>query len=209
MPLFLSHKEPLYQWGVWRMDEPVEALLELLPRRAYYEQEMQRFTAPHRKWEWLSVRALLYRLLGEHKEVCYEPSGKPYLSDRSSFISISHTKGYVAVVLSPHRPVGIDIEQYAPRVHKVAHKYMREDEPVSLYKEDDTWSLLLHWSAKEVMFKCMDTDEVDFRRHLRIEPFVPQEKGLFVGHEYRTGRRREFRIHYLMHPDFVMTWHID
>lgn len=208
MSLFLSHKETLYQWGVWRMDEPVETLLELLPQRAYYEREIQRFTAPHRKWEWLSVRALLFRLLGEHKEVCYEPSGKPYLSDRSSFISISHTKGYVAVVLSPDRSVGIDIEQYAGRVHKVAHKYMREDEPVSLYKEDDTWSLLLHWSAKEVMFKCMDADEVDFRRHLRIEPFVPQEEGLFLGHEYRTAQQRQFRIHYLMHPDFVMTWHI-
>lgn len=209
MALFLSHKESLYRWGVWKMDESVNILLGQLPEREYYEREVQRFAAPHRRLEWLSVRALLFRLLGEHKEVCYLPSGKPYLADYSYFISISHTKGYVAVILSDKVSVGIDIEQYGQRVHRVAHKYMREDEPVRLYKEDAAWSLLLHWSAKEVMFKCMDTDEVDFRRHLHIEPFELQEQGDFTAHEYRTERKRCFRIHYLLHPEFVMTWNID
>lgn len=209
MALLLSHKEPMYQWGIWKMDEPIETLLELLPQRAYYEREIQRFTAPHRKWEWLSVRALLFKLLGDHKEVCYEPSGKPYLRDRSFNISISHTKGYVAVILSNDFPVGIDIEQFGRRVHRVAHKFMRVDEPVSCYKDDTTWCLLLHWSAKEVMFKCMDAAEVDFCQHLQIEPFIPQEQGIFIGHEYRTELQQAFRIHYLIHPDFVMTWHID
>lgn len=209
MALFLSHKESLYRWGVWKMDESVNILLGQLPEREYYEREVQRFAAPHRRLEWLSVRALLFRLLGEHKEVCYLPSGKPYLADYSYFISISHTKGYVAVILSDKVSVGIDIEQYGQRVHRVAHKYMREDEPVRLYKEDAAWSLLLHWSAKEVMFKCMDTDEVDFRRHLHIEPFELQEQGDFTAHEYRTERKRCFWIHYLLHPEFVMTWNID
>ena len=122
MALFLQHREPSFQWGIWKMEEPIDVLLGLLPERAYYEEELQRFNAPHRK------RALLFRLLGMHKEVCYEPSGKPYLADNSYFISISHTKGYVAVILSEEKPVGIDIEQYSRRVHKVAHKYMREDE---------------------------------------------------------------------------------
>ena len=209
MALFLSHKEPLYRWGVWKMDESVDTLLDLLPEREYYEREVQRFVASHRRLEWLSVRALLFRLLGEHKEVCYQPSGKPYLADYSYFISISHTKGYVSVILSDKVPVGIDIEQYGQRVHRVAHKYMREDESVRLYKEDATWSLLLHWSAKEVMFKCMDTDGVDFRQHLHIEPFLLQEQGDFTAHESRTEQKRSFRIHYLLHPEFVMTWSID
>lgn len=209
MALFLSHKEPLYRWGVWKMDESVDTLLDLLPEREYYEREVQRFVASHRRLEWLSVRALLFRLLGEHKEVCYQPSGKPYLADHSYFISISHTKGYVSVILSDKVPVGIDIEQYGQRVHRVAHKYMREDEPVRLYKEDAAWSLLLHWSAKEVMFKCMDTDGVDFRQHLHIEPFLLQEQGDFIAHEYRTEQKRSFQIHYLLHPKFVMTWSID
>lgn len=209
MALFLQHKELSFQWGIWKMEESVQVLLDLLPERAYYERELQRFSAPHRKQEWLSVRILLFRLLGRHEEISYEPSGKPYLADNSEFISISHTKGYVAVILSKEKSVGIDIEQYSQRVHKVAHKYMREDERVVPYREDNTWSLLLHWSAKEVMFKCMNTPEVDFREHLHIESFIPEKQGTFLAHEYRTEWQRSFRIYYLIHPDFVMTWQID
>lgn len=209
MALFAEHKEETCRWGIWKTDESVEELLGLLPRKEDYAQQLQQFTAPHRRLEWLSVRVLLYSLLGEDKEICYEPGGKPYLKDRSSFISISHTKGYVAVILSCISAVGIDIEQYGQRVHKVAHKYMREDEALSVYKGDDTWALLLHWSAKEVMFKCMDTSEVDFRKHLYITPFSVQEQGIFKAQEYRTDRRRLFSIHYLIQPDFVLTWQID
>lgn len=72
---------------------------------------------------------------GEEKTIEYAPSGKPHLADSSYFISISHTRGYVAVILSAVSEVGIDIEQYGQRVHKVAHKYMRPDELISEYQE--------------------------------------------------------------------------
>ena len=204
----MSHREDSCLLGIWKMEESFSALCDMLPDSTLPEQARQRFTAPHRRLEWLSVRVLLHGLLGEEKEIGYLPSGKPYLSDGSFHISISHTKGYVAVILGD-TPVGIDIEQYGRRVHKVAHKYMREDEMALPYRGDDTWSLLLHWSAKEVMFKCMDTAEVDFRRHLHIKPFAVQEQGVFYAQEYRTDRQRHFQIRYLVHPDFVLTWQVD
>lgn len=208
MALFLQHKENAVQWGVWKMEESVEELLALLPHPEEYEEGLLRFTASHRRLEWLSVRMLLYRLLGESKNIEYEPSGKPYLGDRSFFISISHTKGYVAVILSGEAEVGIDIEQYGQRIHKVAHKFMREDENADAYHGDTAWGLLLHWSAKEVMFKCMDTAEVDFREHLHIDLFELQKQGAMTAQEYRTGKQRHFQIHYQIHPDFVLAWQI-
>lgn len=209
MAVFAQQKEDTVRWGIWKMDESPDELLALLPNRTVYEEELQRFRTDHRKQEWLSVRVLLYQLLGEVKEISYEPSGKPYLKDRSFYISISHTKGYVAVILSAEKEVGIDIEQYGQRIHKVAHKFMREDEGANLYNDESTWALLLHWSAKEVMFKCMNTAEVDFREHLHIQPFQVNEQGTFSAQEYRTGRQRHFLIHYQVHPDFVLTWQID
>lgn len=206
MALFLQHKEESLVWGVWQTEESAGQLLALLPSPEKYEAELPRFTAPHRRQEWLAVRVLLYRLLGEEKAISYHSNGKPYLSDRSYFISISHTRGYVAVILSSQGEVGIDIEQYGPRVHKVAHKYMRPDEAPAPYEGDDTWSLLLHWSAKEVMFKCMDASAVDFRQHLHILPFEVKKSGELCAREYRTPRQTEFLIRYLLHPDFVMTW---
>ena len=35
---------------------------------------------------------------------------------------------------------------------------MREDEQPSVFRGTDTWSLLLHWSAKETMFKCLNAE---------------------------------------------------
>lgn len=208
MSLLLKQTSESCLWGVWRMDESPDELQTLLNGTSLCREAEERFTAPHRRQEWLSVRVLLHALLGEHKRVCYRASGKPYLEDGSWYVSISHTKGYVAVILG-RTPVGIDIEQYGERVHRVAAKYMRADEVTSLYRDTDTWSLLLHWSAKEVLFKCLDTAEVDFRRHLRIFPFdIQPEGGTFHAQELKTERRQEFLIHYLLHSDFVLTYFV-
>lgn len=87
----------------------------------------------------------------------------------------------------------------------VAHKFMREDEQPSVFRGTDTWSLLLHWSAKETMFKCLNASEVDFRGHMRILPFAVNESGVFSAEEYRTVEKRRFTIHYYLFPDFVLT----
>ena len=99
MASFLQYKTNGIQWAVWKMEESLDALLLLLPgaRRAFCEQELNRFVSERRKMEWLSVRVLLYSMLQEDKEIGYSLEGKPYLTDHSFFISISHTKGYVAV----------------------------------------------------------------------------------------------------------------
>ena len=132
MGLFLQHKTVDMQWAVWKMEESLDTLFSLLPdtRRVSCEQEMQRFTSDRRKLEWLSVRVLLYSMLQEDKEIGYSSEGKPHLTDNSSFISISHTKGYVAVILSSVAPVGIDIEQYGQRVKRVYDRFIRSDERV-------------------------------------------------------------------------------
>lgn len=206
MSLLLQKMESSCRWGIWKMDETLDELLALFPQQEAYRQGMQCFTAVHRQLEWLSVRALLCVMLGEEKEIAYYPSGKPYLVEGSASISISHTKGYVAVLIGPFdREVGIDIEQYGERVRKVANKFMREDEMPTSYQNTEVWSLLLHWSAKETMFKCMNAAEVDFRKHLRILPFVTDKQGVFSAEEYRTTERRNFSIHYYLYPDFVVT----
>lgn len=206
MSLFLQHTTPSYQWGIWKTDETLDNLLTMLPHREAYLEGMQRFTAEHRRLEWLAVRVLLYTLLGEEKEIAYYPSRKPYLADGSASISISHTKGYVAVLLGTRgKEVGIDIEQYGERVRRVAHKFMREDEEASLFRGTEIWSLLLHWSAKETMFKCMNASDVDFREHMRVLPFSVGESGIFSAEEYRTAEKRKFAIHYYLSSDFVLT----
>lgn len=207
MPIFQQYTEPVYRCGIWKTDEMPEQLLAMLPHAEKYEEKARCFTADSRRSEWLAVRVLLYTLLGEEKEIAYYPSGKPYLSDGSAAISISHTKGYAAVLLGlPGTQPGIDIERYGERVRRVADKYMREDEKTASFQGTDIWSLLLHWSAKETMFKCMNTSEVDFREHLHIFPFEIEKEGVFSAAEYRTAENRKFIIHYSLFSDFVLTF---
>lgn len=207
MPLFLQHIETDFRWGIWKVEESEEELLACFSDSKQYAEELSKLKSPHRRIEWLAVRVLLQTLSGEEKMVGYYDNGRPYLLDGSCSLSISHTKGYVAVLLSSKQQlVGIDIEQTGERVRKVAHKFIGPSEQISLYNDSDIWSLLLHWSAKESMFKCMDTPEVDFIHHLHIHPFQVQSSGTFQAHETRTPSVREYNVHYLLHPDFVLTY---
>ncbi len=207
MALFLQHQDENSRWAVWKLEETLEDLLSSFPHSGKYKQEIERFSSLHRRLEWCAVRVLLYTMLGTEKEIRYQSNGKPYLADKSFSLSISHTKGYVAVILGRvNKEVGIDIEQYGERVHKVAHKFIRDDELPGSYGGTDTWGLLLHWSAKESVFKCMNTEEVDFREHLQIYPFIVCSEGEFEVIEYRTVDCCRFCVHYRLFPDFVLTY---
>lgn len=202
--------------GIWKMEEDEAQLLSRLP--AAVSRGVERFTAPHRRQEWLSVRLLLLTMLsrqggcnGSDALIGYTAAGAPYLLDRSRALSISHTKGYVAVALAPwgSRP-GLDIEQWGERVLKVASRFLREDEEAPLYEGSHVAALLLHWSAKEALFKSLEQQEaVDFKAHLRIFPFEMATEGRFVAQEYRTPLQRRYSLSYRLFPDFVLTWVTD
>jgi 4'-phosphopantetheinyl transferase len=205
MAIFLQQQTSEYKWAVWKMDESEEQLLTLLPHHETYLEQMKTFTAPHRRQEWLSIRVLLYQMLGEEKEIIYNERRKPFISDHSFYISITHTKTYAALILSSTHEVSIDIEQYGRKVERVVSHFVRPDEQQSPYKGDNIWSLLLHWSAKEAVYKYMDILEVDFMNDLRVLPFTVQQQGCFQFQEYKTDEQRLFNIHYFLHPDFVFT----
>ena len=196
--------------GIWKMEEEEAELLTRLPQAV--SEGVERYKAPHRRLEWLSVRLLLLTLL--HREesdvplIGYSPSGAPYLLDGSKAISISHTKGYVAVMLTPpaQKP-GLDIEQWGDRVCKVAPRFLREDEVTPIYHDSPVAALLVHWSAKEALYKALDEQEaVDFKVHLRLFPFVMATEGEMEAQEYRSLAQRRYRMAYRLYPDFVLTW---
>lgn len=205
MPLYRIFREDDLLVGIWKADETIDRLLSLLHDLSLYREKLTNLSEK-RKHEWLSVRVLLKTLCGEEKKIAYHPSGRPYLEDESAHISISHTRGYVAVALHPFREVGLDIEQYGERVKKVSSRFIRPDEEYTMTKGDEIYALLLHWSAKETLFKLMGTAEVDFIKHLHILPFVPAEEGTFNAREYRTEQQSCYLVHYFTHPDYVLTW---
>jgi 4'-phosphopantetheinyl transferase EntD len=209
MPLFQHYRDESKQWGIWKIEESLQELSRAFPNGDLFLQQAGRFPSPSRKLEWVGVRRLLHQLLGEEKTIAYHPNGKPYLTDLSHHISISHTGRYVAILLSPTAAVSIDIERYSDRISPLAPRFMRPDEPLSPYEGDPRWSQLLHWSAKETLFKAINCPDIDFKQHLQIEPFHPQPAGTLRCHEYRTPQQQTFHLHYALYPDLVLTWWVE
>lgn len=209
MPLFKKWNAGGGIVGIWKVEESLEDLLALLSDADVCRQEMEKMKSESRRMEYVAVRVLLRQLLGEELHIAHEPSGKPYLVEQTYHLSISHTKGYVAVALHRHLCPGVDIEYYADRVKKVTSRFVRQDEQAGIDRYEGTpyiYMLLLHWSAKETMYKVMEENEVDFVDHLRIMPFDLSESGSFAVCEYRTPQKENFQISYMIHPDFVCTW---
>lgn len=189
--------------GVWKIEETREELLSALSHHNWVE-NIYSIRSESRVLEILSARLLIKELAGEEKQVYYNPSGKPYLTDKSFHISVSHTKKFVAVAINREKPIGLDIEQISDKIMRVQSRVIGKGEYID--KDNDLVHLLLHWSAKEAMFKFLDADSIDFREHLFVEQFIPQQQGIFEASEYRTGSRHQFKAYYKVEPDFVMVY---
>lgn len=110
-----------------------------------------------------AVRLLLEQMLGTSDfELTHEASGKPVL--QGWHISVSHTRGYAAVLLSRSHEVGVDIEYASDRVSRIASRFLRPDEHPQTVAET-----LAFWSAKETIFKLFSAQKLTYQE-MRISP---------------------------------------
>lgn len=195
-------------WGICPIDRTSEELLELLENNVYYFSKIKELKNEQRRREWLTVRLLLRELLGREIEILYTDTGKPYLADNSFNISISHTSGFVAIALSKEKVPGIDIEYISSRILKIKDRFMSGEEKNNLFMPQELVHLLLHWSAKESMFKVLDVENVIFDACLHIKPFIPLLNKLssFSAYETRTEKNHSFLINYIVKPEYVLTF---
>ena len=163
--------------AVWQIDESVDALYARLERKKWYEQPLAQFKLDKRKREWLAVRVLLKELLGYEAEIAYRENGEPYLLNNSHYISVSHTDGYAAVYAHKEKRVGVDIEsRSSDKILRIAHKFINPDREF-ISNHNKQLHLLLHWSAKETVFKALGKEGIDFARQLLVTPFVVDQEG--------------------------------
>lgn len=190
------------------MEETCEELLNYFaePLREEAIDYIKSIRSSRRSKEWLATRAMLFVLAGDDKSILNYPDGRPYLSDRSHLVSISHTRNYAALLLHNSLPIGIDIEERSERVKKIASKFISEREYID--PTNKVLHQLLHWSAKETLFKRLNLREVDFKEHLFLHPFTLNNKGTITATESKTSGARRFTVHYEVHNDYVITWTI-
>lgn len=207
MPLLFKHTEPLL--GVWKIEESSDELLAMLDLQSEYLPFLQQIKTEKRRREWLASRVLLKELAGEELLIAYHEDGAPYLPDSSFSLSISHTNGYAAVLLQEHGPAGIDIEYQSGRVLKIRSRFMSSEEDGSVCSDEhEVEYLLIHWCAKEALYKMIRQRDVDFIGHLHITPFNYATSGDINVYETRTHLQQSYMLRYAVYPEFILVYNI-
>ena len=107
-------------------------------------------------------------MLNGEQIVSYDEYGAPSLTGSGQYVSISHTDGYVAVIIAG-KPVGIDIERRGRRVERVRSKFMQVSEDALVAETPDpVLSMHLIWSAKEAVFKFLGQQYFDLQNLTRV-----------------------------------------
>lgn len=208
MPNYAHHT---FEWGgiaIWHITETSDELYALLDTETY-DFQLLGMKNEVRRAEWLAVRLLVKELFGLEAEVAYHPTGRPYLKNSTTHISISHTKGFAAVAYHHEAPVGMDIEYLSSRVERIALRFTTRDEASYIDRHDESVRQMYHlinWSAKETLYKLFDSPSMaEFKEVFHIAPYALAECGT-MNATVCNAEKTLLAVSYRTFPEFVCTW---
>ena len=136
---------------------------------------VEKFGAESRRREVLAWRALVRRELGSECRIFHDDCGAPKVDIPQTYISVSHSREYVAVAIS-EKPCAIDIESVNRDFRKVATHYLSPKEQ-TMAEENELYAEM--WSAKEALYKYYAKGNLDFIAHIKITNYQP-ERGVLI-----------------------------
>ena len=209
MPVIQTEKFDNGLFGLWKITEETE---DLLPLAKLSEQDMDTWTAfkaAQRKKEWLATRALLNELTARPTPISYHADGRPYLDGYPMHISISHTKGYAAVLLHSKANPGIDMELESRSAERVATRILSQDELESC-RENEVYSnkkLLIHWCAKEAIFKMVPENSISYAKHIHVLLNRPIEQLNAFSATFQSGEDPlTINLFYKSFEELIIVW---
>jgi len=209
MPLILRENIENGVIGLWKVSEEIEELLKLAKLTDRDTITYSEISAPHRQKEWLATRALLNELIEKPQLIKYYIDGRPYLEDHQTNISISHSIGYIAILLHTTSFPGIDIELITRKVGKVASRFLSPDE-LAVCNNDAEYAnrrMLLHWCAKEAIFKMVPLSNIEFSTDIAILlNDSTKDSGLFQGFFNDKSGAVPITLNYRILSDVLIVW---
>ncbi len=211
MGLFLTKHMPEASLGVWEITEALDVLYDMARLSGKERSHYASLHSPLRKKHWLSYRLILPSLLpGETPTgISYDPFGKPRLDNGRSNLSVAHSGVYAALMVSPTRAVGIDIEAIQPKIHRLAHKFLREEELDYHFTSHATESLMLIWCAKEALYKLHGRREISFKEHILVKPFAFTATGRINASIEHREINKHYALYYDMIGEYLLVYVID
>lgn len=202
MPIFFQQDiDESTRLGIWKIEEDEDFFLQevVLQREVHH---------PHKKLQHLAGRYLLKFLYPEFPLdlIRIADTRKPFLEDEAYHFSISHCGDYAAAIVSQKERVGVDIELFTPKVERIMHKFLHQEELAMLDGQDQVAQLTLLWSCKEAVYKWWSYGQVDFSEKIRLEPFHLHKKGKIGAKFYRGSSFVELKLHYRLFEEISLAW---
>jgi 4'-phosphopantetheinyl transferase len=207
MPIFFQHRSVDSQILVWKVEEPIDFFQRPLP--AFDDRSLP--THPLKRLQFLAGRYLLTQLHPDFPidRIQVAQTGRPYVDPPTTQFSISHAGSYIAAMIHPHSPVGIDVEPIANRASRVRHKFLHEREfhllraLPSVGHSPDELNCTMGWTIKEAVFKAHQSTGVDFIKDLPIEQvdFIQEGWSVQVG-----GKGRGMSVQVRIIGPLCMAW---
>ena len=201
MLLFTRQIAPNVTFGAWHIAENEQFFRDDLPLAAQEEAELAKHHDALRRTEWMASRWLLHRMTGaaERMPLAKNPFAKPFFTENSDWqCSLSHSQGIVAALLT-QSVCGCDIQVLVDKMPRLAPRFMNADELAFVAGHDHATQFLLQhvfWTAKEALYKAYGLREIDFRAHLRIEPFVWADDAVMTtGYVEKEGVQQRYQLY--------------
>ncbi len=192
--------------GMWEITEDISVLLNQIKLSDTELDRFNGFLSHARKLEFLSVRALLAKMINPDAKIVYTINRKPYLDDDSHNISISHSKNLTSILLNKTKRVGIDLEFMSHRIRKIAHKFINDNESININEFTEKYHLYIHWCAKEALYKICDKKDINFKLNLFIKPFKLNFEGVIKGMVDSERINEEFDLNYFKYDNYIIVY---
>ena len=166
MPLYRDFSDHNATILLWKYDEKEDLDPKVLLEEENYEKVKDYH--PTKLKELLLVRKILKSVLPGHK-ILYN-GREPYLEPRDFEISITHSFPFAALAISKNK-VGIDIEPFNPKIIKIRHKFLNDDEADFIEERKETAYLTVIWSLKESLYKIHHSNYWSLKKHYEVKPF--------------------------------------
>ena len=114
-----------------------------------------------------AMELLIKETMGTGFKMEKDAFGKPWLVNKTGFISISHSANWLAFCFHSNQPMGIDVETTRIQLTKVAPRILHQSELSILEKSKNKQrTLQLFWGGKEALYKAYGKKNLEFSTQL-------------------------------------------
>jgi phosphopantetheinyl transferase len=205
MPLEKIEHQQDHAWGLWKITETEETLLDLVQE---HEAIPDQITHPQKRLEFVTGRVLaklvLEKLGKTFLGVTKDEFGKPFYNSNKVHLSLSHSYPFVAALANTTKSVGIDVEQIKPKLLRIAPRILHSTE-LGNAGADET-KLCIYWCAKETLIKVYGKKDLIFSDQLIISPFQLEKQGFITGKIIANNIETSIPLYYQVFDGFVLVF---